>query len=159
MSSFDPTSPQPPPTMGPPPMGPPVASHPPPAGYGYAAYPRFYVTMMGATQGPYDFGQLQGMARARQLRSDTPICDDRGGAWFPARDLPGLFSQKEWLPALLFSIFLGHFGADRFYLGQTGLGLLKLFTCGGLYVWWLVDIILIATDKLNDADDLPLRRT
>jgi hypothetical protein len=114
---------------------------------------------MGATHGPYEFPQLQEMARARQVKSDTPLCDDRGGGWFPARDLPGLFSQKEWLPALLFSIFLGHFGADRFYLGQTGLGLLKLFTCGGLYVWWLVDIILIATDKLPDSDGLPLRRT
>jgi hypothetical protein len=156
MSTFDPSNPQQPP----PPMGAPAAQVPPPPGYAYAAaYPRFYVTTMGATHGPYEFPQLQGMALARQIRSDTPLCDDRGGAWFPARDLPGLFSQKEWLPALLLSIFLGHFGADRFYLGQTGLGLLKLFTCGGLYVWWLVDIILIATDKMTDADGLPLRRT
>jgi hypothetical protein len=32
------------------------------------------------------------------------------------------------------------------------LGILKLVTGGGCGVWWLIDIILIATRKLPDAD-------
>ncbi len=49
--------------------------------------------------------------------------------------------------ALVISIFLGMFGIDRFYMGKVGTGLLKLFTFGGFLVWWIIDIILIATDS------------
>ena len=51
--------------------------------------------------------------------------------------------EKSPTTALLLSIFLGALGVDRFYLGHIGLGLGKLFTAGGLGVWWLIDIFLI----------------
>lgn len=65
--------------------------------------------------------------------------------------------QKELVVALILSITLGTFGADRFYLGYIGLGILKLLTCGGCGIWWLVDIILIATRKLPDSSGMPLK--
>jgi len=43
------------------------------------------------------------------------------------------------------SIIFGWFGVDRFIMGKIGTGLLKLVTIGGFGIWWLVDIILIAT--------------
>ena len=53
--------------------------------------------------------------------------------------------------ALVISIFLGELGIDRFYLGYTGLGIIKLITAGGFGIWWIIDIIKIATGKMKDA--------
>ena len=54
---------------------------------------------------------------------------------------------------LLISIFLGAIGIDRFVIGDTVLGLLKLFTFGGCSLWWFIDLFLImgATKEKNAA--------
>lgn len=66
--------------------------------------------------------------------------------------------QKNWLLALLLSIFLGSLGVDRFYLGYITLGIIKLLTAGGFGIWYIIDIILLATDKLPDAQGRPLSK-
>jgi len=58
---------------------------------------------------------------------------------------------KSWLVALLLSVFVGELGVDRFYLGRIVTGILKLLTFGGLGIWWLIDVILIACNALTDA--------
>jgi TM2 domain-containing membrane protein YozV len=59
---------------------------------------------------------------------------------------------RSFLVALLLSILVGQLGVDRFYLGYIGLGVLKLLTGGGCGIWWIIDIILIATKQLKDVD-------
>ncbi len=60
--------------------------------------------------------------------------------------------MKSKTTALILSILLGELGIDRFYLGYTGLGILKLITAGGFGIWWLIDLILIATGKMTAKD-------
>ena len=59
---------------------------------------------------------------------------------------------KSHMVAILLSFFLGALGVDRFYLGYTGLGVLKLFTLGGIGVWALIDFIRIILKSLGPAD-------
>ncbi|MDP3734518.1 MAG: NINE protein [Nanoarchaeota archaeon] len=53
--------------------------------------------------------------------------------------------KVNWVLTLIMSIIFGGLGVDRFIMGHIGLGLLKLLTLGGLGIWWLIDLILIAT--------------
>lgn len=53
--------------------------------------------------------------------------------------------EVNWVLCLVMSVFVGWAGVDRYLMHKIGTGLLKLFTFGGLGIWWLVDIILIAT--------------
>jgi TM2 domain-containing membrane protein YozV len=53
--------------------------------------------------------------------------------------------------ALNYSIWLGLLGADRLYMGDTLLGILKCMTLGGYGIWWLIDISTLRSHK-NDWD-------
>ena len=54
--------------------------------------------------------------------------------------------------ALILSILVGGLGIDRFYLGYTGMGVLKLLTGGCFGILYIIDIINIATGNLLPAD-------
>lgn len=64
--------------------------------------------------------------------------------------------EKSYLAAWLLSASYGIFGLDRFYLGYTGLGIVKLLTLGGCGVWALIDWILIFAGSMKDAKGRPL---
>jgi TM2 domain-containing membrane protein YozV len=59
---------------------------------------------------------------------------------------------------LIVSLLGGNLGIDRFLIGDTGLGIGKLLTCGGLGIWAIVDWFMIQgrtkevnLEKLNAA--------
>jgi TM2 domain-containing membrane protein YozV len=58
---------------------------------------------------------------------------------------------KEPTTTLIISIFGGAYGIDRFYIGDTGMGVGKLLTCGGLGIWAIIDWFMIqgATREKN----------
>lgn len=90
------------------------------------------------------------------------------GKFFESHQLPGIrerlitLDDSKWpliqtvqfkdpTISLIVSLLAGPFGIDRFLIGDTGLGIGKLLTCGGLGVWTLVDWFLImgATREKN----------
>ena len=62
------------------------------------------------------------------------------------------YSDKSKVIAGILQLTLGGFGVGRFYLGNVGMGLAQLFTCGGLGVWSLIDGILLLTGN-NHTDE------
>lgn len=65
---------------------------------------------------------------------------------------PETTPRKNFVVALLLSIFLGSLGIDRFYLGHVGLGIAKLLLSWATFgIWQLIDIILIAMRKVDSS--------
>jgi TM2 domain-containing membrane protein YozV len=64
--------------------------------------------------------------------------------------------QKDWLTTLLLCIFLGGFGAHRFYTGHTGTAVVQLLTLGGCVIWAIIDLVNIITGNFRDANGQPL---
>lgn len=77
--------------------------------------------------------------------------------WFAQLQRHTMESDKSRRTALCLSVLLGWAGADRFYLGYAWLGTVKFATFGGLAVWWIVDVILLAIGSTKDADGGILR--
>jgi TM2 domain-containing membrane protein YozV len=61
-------------------------------------------------------------------------------------------SEKSGIVALLLVLFLGYFGAHRFYVGKTGTAILQILTFGGFGIWILIDLIMIIVGKFEDSD-------
>lgn len=100
--------------------------------------------------------ELQQLAKTKSIQPATLVQKNGTSFPVPVNTVPGVFSQKQWITALLLSIFLGGLGVDRFYLGHTGIGVGKLLTLGGCGIWALVDMIIIAMRNVTDSDGLPL---
>lgn len=72
--------------------------------------------------------------------------------WFRLLQQHAGESDKSWGIAFCLSLFLGLLGADRFYLGYGVLGMLKCCSLGGLGLWWVLDVILLASGTMKDSN-------
>ncbi|MFJ2831743.1 TM2 domain-containing protein [Streptomyces sp. NPDC087263] len=57
------------------------------------------------------------------------------------------YSDKSKIVAGILQLTLGTLGIGRFYIGNVGIGIAQLFTCGGLGIWALIDGILLLTSN------------
>jgi len=60
--------------------------------------------------------------------------------------------------AFILALVLGVFGAHRFYVGKVGSGIGMICTLGGLGIWYLYDVIMVASGQFTDADGRRLVR-
>lgn len=87
---------------------------------------------------------LFGCPFLRILHIPCPCCGVTR-AWLTTVDI------KDSTTLLLISIFLGSLGIDRFMLGDTGMGILKLLTCGVCGILTIIDWFTVQkrTRELN----------
>jgi len=65
--------------------------------------------------------------------------------------------KKSFVATLVLAILLGNLGVHRFYVGKIGTGIVTLLTLGGLGIWTLIDIIMIAVGNFRDSSGLPIK--
>ena len=122
---------------------------------------RYYIMLPGLDGATYSTDELRAMAAAKVIRPSTPVQPEGWAYVIPASCMPGVYSDKSRIVALLLALSLGLLAIDRFYMGRVGLGVLKLLvslgTLGlGGFIWWFIDIIMIATRTARPGDGLPL---
>ena len=104
------------------------------------------------------FAELRELAQKRIVLPETMVRVGASDAsLYAAHSIPGLFSDKSVGTAVVLGLFLGFLGIDRFYLGYTGLGFLKLITLGGCGLWSILDVLLIALRRVPDGRGRLLR--
>src|SRR5699024_1283652 len=95
------------------------------------------------------------------MTQQPPAPMNHPGQWTPNQPAYGqnhpYVGQKSFLATWLLSWLLGGLGADRFYLGKIGTGILKLITFGGLGLWSLIDLIITLVGAQKDKHGLPLQ--
>nr|VZI19301.1 unnamed protein product [Spirometra erinaceieuropaei]VZI23780.1 unnamed protein product [Spirometra erinaceieuropaei] len=108
------------------------------------------------TQQPQHCSRISGLAETKCTVAPGIVCKgliDVDGFRFFKKNITCLWTNGyKYETALLLSIFGGVFGLDRFYLGYVALGCLKMWTVGGMGLWYLLDIILLVNNNLHPAD-------
>ena len=68
-------------------------------------------------------------------------------------------NKKSAMVAFFLCLFLGTFGAHRFYVGKMGTGVLMLLTGGGLGIWTLIDLGNLVCNNFQDGNSNTLELT
>jgi hypothetical protein len=66
-------------------------------------------------------------------------------------------SEKNFVTTLILCLLVGFLGVHRFYVGKAGTGVLQLLTLGGLGIWAIIDLIMIAVGNFTDNQGLPIK--
>jgi len=87
----------------------------------------------------------------KEIHDSAPTCPSCGAVQIQQGRTVASASDKRILPAFLLCFLFGIFGAHRFYVGKIGSAVAQLLTIGGLGVWALVDLIILACGGFTDA--------
>lgn len=92
-------------------------------------------------------------AAASAAYTSAPPPRPAAPAWDPQRE-----SDFTRLPIIILCFFFGWLGIHRFFVGKVGTGVLMLCTLGGLGIWIMIDLILIACGEFRDREGLKIQR-
>jgi len=95
-----------------------------------------------------------GTTRPRQDDTDQDMQYDTFHSTMPPSD-HSIFNKSQYynfLSTLIYSIFFGLVGCDRFCLGHRAFGVFKMISIGGLGIWWIVDIILLIYGRIGPEE-------
>lgn len=67
-------------------------------------------------------------------------------------------SDKDFRKTALLCIFLGLFGAHRFYVGKTSTAIIQFALLGGFGIWTLMDLVKIISSNFEDEYGLPIQQ-
>jgi hypothetical protein len=107
------------------------------------------------SQGRVNHGRHFYGSSIEQCKAVLPMNEARDTQVNIVRDgLPFLTStsDKDFTSTLLLCILLGGLGVHRFYVDKPLTGLLQLVTFGGLGIWTLVDLVMIANGNFEDGE-------
>lgn len=105
--------------------------------------------------------QTAGMQAGQPMMTGQPMAAPMGqGQMMMMQQNP----PKQLLVGVLLALFLGVFGVHNFYLGHTGRGVAQLLITvltlglGSIItgIWALIELIMMATGSLHDAQGRPL---
>ena len=68
----------------------------------------------------------------------------------------GEISDKGFTVVYILAWLIGYLGIHRFMVGKIGSGVAMLLTLGGLGVWWLVDLVMLALGNFKDKEGRPI---
>jgi TM2 domain-containing membrane protein YozV len=66
-------------------------------------------------------------------------------------------SSRNYPVAVVLVVFFGFLGAHRFYAGRWITAVIQALTLGGLGLWWIIDIFIVAFGSLQDVERRPIR--
>ena len=104
--------------------------------------------------------QTAGMQAGQPMMTGQPMAAPMGHGQMMMQQNP----PKQLLVGVLLALFLGVFGVHNFYLGHTGRGVAQLLITvltlglGSIItgIWALIELIMMATGSLHDAQGRPL---
>jgi hypothetical protein len=130
------------------------------------ALPGWYVDPSDPAVEHWWDGSAYNGTRAAAVSASAPLAPPpvQPGAVYgtvPAGSVPAYgaaVSPKSRTVASILGFFLGGLGIDRFYLGNTGMGIAKLLAGWlTLGIWPLIDWIIILAGGAHDGQGLPVR--
>ena len=113
----------------------------------------------GAKKGASGFGAKKsagGATKKGVAKKAVKAASKTVAATTPTAVTEGEISEKGFTKIYILACFLGYLGVHRFMAGKIGTGFAMALTLGGLGIWQIIDIVMLALGKFKDKEGRPI---